>query len=428
MKTSKKIKLIVVGSLILVTCYLALISYIQSSSFPQYIHLSPGQRMDLITRYPLSFYTRMRQNTDNYQHLIFNTKALTHYDVQLRLLGAIPIKTLHVIIKKPLMVVPSGQSVGVLYSSRGVVIVGLVNLKNEQAKECSPAREAGLKIGDIILEINKRSVNIVEEVEDTLKKYQAKQRNLILTVRRDEQIIHVPIQPVLAEAQSGFSQKRYMLGILIEDPAAGVGTLSFYDPVTRRFAGLGHRISNFAGKKEIPFQNGEIVLANITGLKMGTPGRPGEKVGLFNINTSPVGKIVRNTQFGIYGILYNHFYGVGEQVPVAYISEIKNGPAQIYTVIKGTKVESFEVQILKVYPQDRPRDKGLIIKVTDPRLLSLTGGIIQGMSGSPIIQNGKLVGAVTHVFVNDPTKGYGVLAEWMVQEMSRKNIKLSKAS
>ncbi|TCL57118.1 SpoIVB peptidase [Hydrogenispora ethanolica] len=421
MKTGKKLKPIIIGCLVCVIGYLMVISYIQSTSFPKYIQISPGQKLNLPIHYPLSFH---QKKTDH-----FRSGTIGHYDLQLKLLGAIPIKTFHVVVKKPLLVVPGGQSVGVLYSSRGVVVVGLVSLKNQEAKECSPARDAGLKPGDIILELDGKPVNVVEEVEEAIKKYQESQAKIVLTIKRNELVMHLPIRPVLAENPTGFSKKKYMLGILIEDPAAGVGTLSFYDPLSGRFAGLGHRISDFAGKKEIPFQNGEIVVANITGLKMGTPGRPGEKIGLFNINTSPIGKINKNTQFGIYGTLYPHFnHSQDQTTPVAYLSEIKKGAAEIYTVIQGTKVEKFEIEIIKVYPQDRPRDKGLIIKVTDKRLLNLTGGIIQGMSGSPIIQNGKLVGAVTHVFVNDPTKGYGVLAEWMVQEMSRKTKKMSKAS
>jgi stage IV sporulation protein B len=210
-----------------------------------------------------------------------------------------------------------------------------------------------------------------------------------------------------------------MLGIYIEDPAAGVGTLTCYNPISKRFAGLGHRIAEFAGKKGIPFEQGEIVLAKISGLRVGTPGQPGEKIGIFNSLVNPLGKIEKNSRFGIYGRLYGDVYSTELPIPAAYGSQIKVGPAQIYTVIHGTKIEHFNVEITKVYHQDTPRDKGMVIKVIDPLLLKLTGGIIQGMSGSPIIQDGRFVGAVTHVLVNDPTKGYGVLAEWMINEMNK---------
>jgi stage IV sporulation protein B len=216
------------------------------------------------------------------------------------------------------------------------------------------------------------------------------------------------------------NQERYRMGIFIEDPAAGVGTLSFFDPETLRFASLGHRITAFTGRKGVPFQEGEIILATINGIKAGLPGQPGEKVGVFTTGAPTIGRIDRNCRFGIYGKLTPDAHGImGKPIPMAYSTEIKPGPAEIYTVIKGTQVERFKVEIIKVYQQKAPRDKGMIIKVTDPVLLKTTGGIIQGMSGSPIIQNGRFIGAVTHVLVNDPTKGYGVLAEWMMHELMK---------
>lgn len=408
--------------------YVFLLSFIESITIPQNIHLSPGQHLNLSVQFPFGFYSKdPTVKPTDYHKLLINSNQVNNYDVELRAFGKIPIRKLTISVKQPYQVVPGGQSVGVLYSSRGVVIVGIVSLKGVDSNEYNPAREAGLKIGDIILAVDKTPVNLVDEVEEQLSKYQNIQRKLILTIKREEKVLDIAVQPVLALANS--ARKRYMLGIMIEDPAAGVGTLSFYDPISRRFAGLGHRISDFAGKKEIPFENGEIVLADITGLKIGTPGKPGEKVGLFNVCMEPIGRIIKNTQFGIYGSLNNNYQMTREAtVPVAFNSEIKIGSAKIYTVLRGNTIESFDVRIIKVFSQNKPHDKGLIIKVTDPNLLRLTGGIIQGMSGSPIIQNGKLVGAITHVFVNDPTKGYGVLAEWMVQEMNESEGSTLKAS
>lgn len=425
---SRKLKGLFAGIFLFGFLYLFLLSFIESISIPQNIHLSPGQHLNLSVQFPFGFYSKdpLVKPTD-YHKLLINSNQVSNYNVELRAFGKIPIRKLTITVKQPYRVVPGGQSVGVLYSSRGVVIVGIVPLKGVDSNEYNPAQKAGLKIGDIILAVDKTPVNLVDEVEEQLNKYHNVQHKLILTIKREEKVLEVSVQPVLALANS--AQKRYMLGIMIEDPAAGVGTLSFYDPINRRFAGLGHRISDFAGKKEIPFENGEIVLADITGLKIGTPGKPGEKVGLFNVSMEPIGKIIKNTQYGIYGSLNNNYQMTQEAtVPVAFNSEIKIGSAQIYTVLRGNLVESFEVRIIKVFSQNKPHDKGLVIKVTDPNLLRLTGGIIQGMSGSPIIQNGKLVGAVTHVFVNDPTKGYGVLAEWMVQEMNDNEDSTLKAS
>ena len=163
--------------------------------------------------------------------------------------------------------------------------------------------------------------------------------------------------------------------------------------------------------------SGKIVSARITGINLSNRGEPGEKIGIFSGNTDIIGEITANTQLGIFGKLVtnitNPYYA--EPISVATISEVIPGPAEIHTVISGNEIRRFSVEIQKVYYQTNLKDKGMVIKITDPELLLKTGGIVQGMSGSPIIQNGKLVGAITHVFVNDPTRGYGVFAEWMVQ-------------
>jgi stage IV sporulation protein B len=406
---------------------------LQMNRLPPILKASPGQRIKLSAYFPLSFYTihqhlQARIPNKSIQslplisnNLIVDSPENEEFDIQVRLLGAIPVKKLHVEIAKPVMVVPGGQAIGVLFSSKGVVIIGHLPLKGIDGRTYYPAKDAGLQIGDILLAMNDMPVNRVDEVEYQLRNYQPVRKLIKLTILRQGKRVNTNIEPTYC-AQDG-SVPRYMLGIYIEDPAAGVGTLTCYDPTTQRFAGLGHRIAEFAGKKSIPFNRGEIVLAKINGVRVGVPGQPGEKIGVFNSLINPLGKIEKNSRFGIYGHLYGHLFESVYQnpdtpIPAAYRSEVTVGPAQIYTVIRGTKVEHFNVEIIKVYRQDAPRDKGMVLKVVDPLLLKLTGGIIQGMSGSPIIQHGKFVGAVTHVLVNDPTKGYGVLAEWMIQEMN----------
>jgi stage IV sporulation protein B len=408
--------------------------------FPEDLKLSPGQRITLGVHYPLAFYpgknfhfpgTGRQRNSGKpgaSQHLltrvmVLDSKINTEFEVQLRLFGAFPVKTLRVKVAQPPMVIPGGQAIGVLFSSRGVVVVGHLPVKDVNHKIHYPAKEAGLEVGDIILAMNHIPVNRVNEVENILRNYQPETRHLQLTVKRHNQVKTIVIQPVLCLQEDGQGSSRqrfrYMLGIFVQDPAAGVGTLTFYDPVTRRFAGLGHHIAEFPGAKGLSFQQGEIVGASINGIKIGAPGNPGEKIGVCNSGSHLIGRIERNNRFGIYGQLYQHFLDPpAKPVPVAYSSQIKEGPAEIYTVIRGREVEKFSIEIIKVFRQNEPRDKGMVIRVTDPVLLKNTGGIIQGMSGSPIIQEGRLVGAVTHVFVNDPTKGYGVLAEWMCNEIN----------
>ncbi len=411
--------ILIIGAPILLSCL------IQINSLPAILRLSPGQNFTVSAYFPLNFIT-IDKHLENLfpvqskrllgKNIILNSRNNQEFDIQIRLFGVIPIKKLHVEIIKPPLVIPGGQAIGVLFSSKGVVIVGDLPLKGVDGRTYYPAREAGIKIGDVLLAINNFPVNRVEEVEFHLKNYRLEEKYLTLTIKRKNKFLLLKIKPVFT---SSGGEKRFMLGLYIEDPAAGVGTLTFYDPKSNRFAGLGHRISEFAGRTKIPFQQGEIVMAKISGIKQGIPGQPGEKIGIFNSNADPIGKIEKNCRFGIYGTLYQGIGIKAQPIPTAYGSEVKIGPAQIYTVINGSKIEHFKVEIIRVYRQDKPRDKGMIIKVVDPSLLKLTGGIIQGMSGSPIIQNGKFVGAVTHVLVNDPTKGYGVLAEWMINEINK---------
>lgn len=394
---------------------------IQIAKIPEHLRLAPGQKMIISVNFPLRFHGLEKEasiKTLFKQDVILNSFRNRKFDIELKLFGKIPVKQMHIEIATPPKVIPCGQAIGVVLSTRGVVIVGHLPVVGIDQKKYYPAKQAGLIPGDIVLELNNCPINHVEEVEHILRNSHGK--ILKISVKRKGKIVKRNIQPVLT--QKG-NEQRYMLGLFIEDPAAGVGTLTFYNSKTRGFGGLGHQITNFGGNKGINFQQGEIVLANINGIRAGFPGKPGEKIGVFNSSQNPIGTIQKNCRFGIYGTM-SSFYSeniekdIFKPVSIGYASEIKEGAAEIYTVINGTHIEKFKVKIIKVYRQRIPRDKGLIIRVTDPRLLKLTGGIIQGMSGSPVIQGGKLVGAVTHVFVNDPTKGYGVLAEWMIQELN----------
>ncbi len=434
-RLNKLVLLLSVISIIFI--YLLVSSVIQLATLPEILRISPGQEFILSVRYPLSFYQKPKDSLETKSddrtfkiftnRLILNSRNRNRYDLQLRLFGAIPLKKVRVEVQDPPKVIPGGQAIGVLFSSTGVVLVGHVPLRSVEHKQYYPARDAGLKIGDIITKINNTPIKRVGDVELIIKSYQPEQKYIQLTVNRNGTTMSFKIKPVLCRGLEGDSELQYRLGIYIEDPAAGVGTMTFIEPNTFRFAGLGHRISHFAGKQNIPFNKGEIILADISGVRKGEPGEPGEKIGIFSANQEPIGKIAKNSRFGIYGSLSKNFPLESKPIPIAYSSQIRLGPAEIYTVIKGRQVKKYQVEIIKIFRQDIPRDKGIILRVVDPELLKETGGIIQGMSGSPIIQSQKLVGAVTHVFVNDPTKGYGVLAEWMVNEI--KTVKINdKAS
>jgi stage IV sporulation protein B len=197
-----------------------------------------------------------------------------------------------------------------------------------------------------------------------------------------------------------------------------VGTLTFFEPNTLIYGALGHVIADAETSQQIAQGEGKIINASIQGIQQARRGQPGEKIGIFTDSQIILGDIQKNTQAGIFGVLKsrldNELYP--HPLPVAFAHQVETGPARMLTVVDQEKIESFAIEITKIVPQRLPSGKNLVIQITDPRLLSLTGGIVQGMSGSPIIQKNRLVGAVTHVFVNEPTKGYGILAEWMLME------------
>jgi len=226
-------------------------------------------------------------------------------------------------------------------------------------------------------------------------------------------MMHTKLSPIYdAEDQS------WRIGLYIRDSAAGVGTLTFYAPDQGVYGALGHVITDMDTGTPIIVGNGEILQSSVTSINKSQNGDPGEKRAHFIKERKVLGNIERNTPFGIFGKMNEmptHSFNE-EALPVAFAEDVKEGPAQILTVLNGQKVERFNIEVVHVTKQAAPATKGMVIKITDERLLSKTGGIVQGMSGSPIIQDGKLIGAVTHVFVNDPSSGYGCFIEWMLQD------------
>lgn len=310
-------------------------------------------------------------------------------------------------------VVPGGQSIGILLHANGVVVVGLADVTNKDGKKENPAIKAGIDVGDIIVKINDMKVNSDFQVRDIVDRHRDDKKGLKLTIKREKQTFDTNLKPVYC-----VETHRYRMGLFIRDSAAGVGTLSFYHPATGRYGALGHMVTGIDISRQIDPTQGCVVDANIQSVHPGKKGHPGEKVGFFDGKSNITGNITKNTRYGIFGELQhpvkNSLYD--RLLPVALPAEINVGPAKMLTVIKGNKIQEYDIEIQKVAPQSFSDGKGLIIKITDQKLLQATGGIIQGMSGSPVIQKGRFVGAVTHVFINDPTRGYGVLAQWMLQE------------
>ncbi len=334
-------------------------------------------------------------------------------NIQIRLFGILPIKNVKVEVLPQTRIFPGGQSVGVLLHSEGVMVVGQSIVQDYEGRKQNPAREAGIAVGDIIIKVNGLAVTSDEQVAKIIDQTGKTNKNLKLLIKRKTRTFETSVKPVLCQ-ETG----RYRIGLYIRDSAAGVGTMSFYT-ANGKYGALGHVITDSDTNQPIDISDGKIVRASVQGIQAGKKGQPGEKIGMFISDRGGFsGTIEKNTKFGIYGSLKdapkNPFYS--EPIPIALADQVKTGPAEMLTVLDGEKIEKFRVEVKRILPQSVPDSKGLIIEVTDTRLLARTGGIIQGMSGSPLIQNGKIIGAVTHVFINDPTRGYGCLIEWMLMQ------------
>ena len=302
-------------------------------------------------------------------------------------------------------VIPIGRAVGIKLFSDGVMVVGLSDVETQGGSE-SPARQCGLQEGDIITHINNTEVDSIEEVQTVLQDLSG--ATMSIRAVRGEKQVQMTAQAVQCSADGA-----YKLGAWIRDSMAGIGTVTFYDPDTGVFGALGHGINDVDTTLLMPLQSGSIMYAEVTDVKRGQSGAPGELHGTFQVSQD-MGSLYANTDSGVFGMLSDKELAQGQPVEVADRSEVKVGDAVIRSNIAGDKVEEYQVEIVRVYPESAGDTRNMMIKVTDQRLLDATGGIVQGMSGSPILQNGKLIGAVTHVLINDPTQGYGILAENML--------------
>ena len=285
--------------------------------------------------------------------------------------------------------VPVGHTVGIKLFARGVVVAG-VPLGE------SPARACGLRAGDVIEACGGQAVTSTEQFQQLLQ-----QGDTELSVRREDRRLALNVEP------ERNPEGVYCIGAWVRDSMAGIGTLTYYDPVSREFGALGHGITDVDTALLMPFGDGSILPARVKEVRRGQRGQAGELRGEFRL-TETLGPLRANTDGGIFGTLT----GAMELGEALELGRPQPGPAEILANVDGDRVQRYDVEILKATAGDR---QNLVLRVTDPALLAKTGGIVQGMSGSPIIQDGKFVGAVTHVFLNDPTKGYGISMDSMLK-------------
>ena len=327
-------------------------------------------------------------------------------EMWLSLLG-VPLKKVEVRVSPEKRLVPGGMALGIAMRTEGVLIVGV----SEAAEGVAPAKNAGLQAGDVIVGVEGSAVTTAEILTELLAKSAGKPVHI--AYRRAGENRTALLTPYRDEATGAVR-----LGAWVRDSTAGVGTLSFYDPDTGRYAALGHAITDGDTGSVLSVSEGQVLRAEIVAVQKGQKGAPGELKGSFLREGEVLGNIRRNSILGIYGALdapaANPLYPDG--LPIGLRSGVHTGPATILSSVDGAGVKEYAIEITRVNQQSAPAPKSMVIRVTDERLLAATGGIVQGMSGSPIIQDGRLVGAVTHVFVSDPTQGYGVYVDWMLGE------------
>lgn len=325
-------------------------------------------------------------------------------EVRLKLFGLIPIKEVQLErIDRPVLV-PCGTPFGIKIKTEGAVVTGFGDIEGN----LSPARQAGIRTGDIIKSVNGIEI---EKSRDITRALQLTDGTAVVEVVRDNKEMTFEIDPVKSRRDN-----LYRLGVWVRVSSAGIGTMTFYDPATGMFAGLGHGVCDADTGRLLPLLSGEAVSVTISGIVKGRPGDPGELTGTF-LSRVPIGTIYRNTELGVFGRM-NYSPTLDSGIPMAFKQEVRTGPATILTTISGSTPKEYEIFIERLDFSDSNQVKNMIIRITDDELLSRTGGIVQGMSGSPIIQDGMLAGAVTHVFISDSARGYAIFAENMYRKMN----------
>lgn len=369
-----------------------------SATLPDRYYLAKGSRFSLGDSSLIQ-----TSSNDGYPLSVYSSTGNT-FRMDLKLLGLINIKPVSVQVVDRRVVALCGTPFGIKMVTDGVMVVGTGAVTDCNSRAVSPAQTAGIQEGDIILSINGEKISSKKQLTKLVESSAG--QPLSLVVRRGEQLTSLHLSPVRSSLDNS-----YHLGLWVRDSSAGIGTMTFYDPNNGCFAGLGHAICDVDTGQLMPLSQGEIVEASIIGVHAGKSGSPGQLQGAFVANRS-IGSLYTNSYNGVYGRLMNQPVDA-QTIPMVQCQEVRQGPVKILTTVSGQKPQLFDACIEKLsLSQDEPT-KNMVLRITDSDLLELSGGIVQGMSGSPIIQDGMLVGAVTHVFVNDPTRGYGIFAENM---------------
>ena len=392
MKKSRKNLLFAFLFLLLCVIY----SYICAfEAIPQNVILFRGETLNVRTLWGMSLEKK-------YQTILTSTavaddeEKIGNTKVAVKLFDTFTVKEVGVNIIERTTVIPVGQIAGLKIYTSGVLVVGMSEIRGDDNQRYKPYDGSGIEEGDMIIEIQDRKIYSTDELIQAVN--ESKGEALDITYLRNGDTQECSITPVKT------SETEYKLGLWVRDSAAGIGTMTYYEPSTRYFAALGHGITDVDTGELLDISNGEFITTKIVSIIKGQSGNPGKIQGSID-EQSKIGTIVKNSNLGIYGI----------------VDDITLGDATILCSIDGGQPKEYKIEIEKIYINNDYDNKSMLIKVKDDELIEKTGGIIQGMSGSPIIQNGKFIGAVTNVLVNDPTKGYGIFGDLMIKEMRSVN-------
>lgn len=406
MKTIKRLSLIII--LLIIYIYTLVISYI-----PDNLIVFEGENLNINTILGINikqkneYETVLTSSSVNNQSIdkVGNTK------ISVNLFEKFFIKDVNVSVIPKTKIIPVGNIAGVKLYTSGVLVVGMSEIEGVDNNKYKPYENSGIEEGDMIIEIEDKAITCTSDLIDTVNKSNGKELNIEYV--RDGKTEKCNITPTKT------GENEYKLGLWVRDSAAGVGTVTFYEPSTKMFGALGHGITDIDTDKLLDIASGEFVTTKIVSVVKGEKGKTGKIQGTIE-DSKNIGQIYKNTGFGIYGKVENTSsinIDTSKEMEVAYREEIKTGKAKILCSLDNENVQEYEIEIEKIFINNNYDNKSMLIKVTDPKLLEKTGGIIQGMSGSPIIQNNKFVGAVTHVLLNNPQEGYAVFGDLMIKQM-----------
>ena len=402
--------LLLVFFLIVILIYTLVIEKI-----PENIVLFQGEEISFKTLFGI----RIKKQADILETSSNNNQEISDKigstNLKVSLFNKITLKEINIDVIPKTKVVLIGKIAGVKLYTSGVLVVGMSEIRGQDNKKYKPYENTGIEEGDTITKINEIEINSTDELIEKVNNSNGEELNI--EYLHENEIKECSITPVKQ------TNNEYKLGLWVRDSAAGVGTVTFYEPETKTFGALGHGISDIDTGKLIDISKGEFVTTKILNIEKGQKGEPGKIQGSIEKGTT-IGNINKNTRFGIYGVVDNLSainIDMSKEMEVALRDEIKIGKATILCSLDNEIPQEYEIEIEKIYRDNNYDNKSMGIKVTDEKLLEKTGGIIQGMSGSPIIQNGKFIGALTHVLVNNPEEGYGVFADIMIKQSKEVN-------